>query len=1144
MNTSRAIIGTLLLAAHFLASLQADASPGDITLISGLYNASASGPSREPRISGDGRYIVFETHADLQSENGTSGCPDLVVFDRQSSVIRRVGARPQGNVADNHCSNPSISSNGRYIAFSSSATNLAANDTGNSEDVLLFDQQTGVTENISFVTPDAVTDPYNQTAISADGRFVAFVSSGRVLGRPRDKSQVYVRDRQLGTTEIVGIDASGGNPWSNVMTPAISADGRYVAFTAYTGPILDDFGHPDIVVRDRQTGVSSYVSTDTNGNKLERCVAPSLSADGRVIAFQCLDNVYVKDRQTGVLELVSATPSGAPGNEPSYVAVFNDSQSVAFSSLSADGRYVLFTSRASNIVAGDTNDQDDVFVRDRLAAQTSRINVGPDGTQEIDSGAMGLSAAISADGRFVAFGHYDSSIDADDTNGYEDIFVHDRTTGSQTLASRTNVSLHALSAGGDGSISSDGRYVFFDSWSASFVRPDRNATTDVFRFDRSANLFERVSLGSAGEEPDGPSFGASSSADGRYVAFVSDARNLTAAPGGTQRRNIFARDMQTQLTQQVSLGIGGAQPNGDSGHPRISASGRYVVFDSQASNLVANDGNGSWNAFVFDRQTQSTQRAFVDSYNESYTPSISGDGRYVAFTVLRSSPNAADDFQAFLWDLATGAKRRISTGSAGEPGNGASYSPMISTDGRYVAFASNASNLVPGDVNFQTDIFVFDRDTGAVELASTNSVGQQSNGFSRLLSISPEGRFVAFVSEATNLAPGGSAGSEYLHDEIFTHDRVTGVTQRVPTPPLFGLPVSQQYFGSLSRNGRYLAMNVDLPLSEADTNSQPDTYLYERATGPGLSIRINAGGGSYLDGLGQLWAGDSGYNTGSASTSAAPIGGTTDDALYQSVRWDEPSTPELRYTFGVPDGIYIVLLHFAETNASAAHAGGRVFDVDIEGVQRFDNLDIYAQAGGINRALVKRAIVTVTDGHLDILFRHQLKNPMVSAIEIIEAQLANSSPTTIRTNVGGGAYRDASGYVWSADFGFSGGEPSRSTAPIAGTTDDALYQSIRWDDAPAPEMEYSYDVPNGNYAVTLHFNESNAKTAYAGARLFDVDIEGIQHFDNVDVFAESGGLNRALAKRTSVIVTDGRIDIRLRHQVKNPILSAIEIVRE
>src|SRR3990172_4652589 len=283
---------------------------------------------------------------------------------------------------------------------------------------------------------------------------------------------------------------------------------------------------------------------------------------------------------------------------------------------------------------------------------------------------------------------------------------------------------------------------------------------------------ERVSVDGAGIERNAFSGYPAISADGRFVAFSSDATNLVS--GDTNlASDIFVRDRQTGSTERVSVDGAGSQANGSSYEPAISADGRFVSFSSDASNLVSGDTNLAPDIFVHDRQTGGTERANVDSAGSeanaaAFFPAISGDGRFVAFSsdagnLVPGDTNPASD--VFVRDRQTGTTERVSVDSAGGGGVGASYTPAVSSDGRFVAFTSAASNLVPADANGTTDIFVRDRQAGTTERASLNSAGSEGNGASDESAVSSDGRFVTFRSLSSNLLAGdtNSAAAAFPH---------------------------------------------------------------------------------------------------------------------------------------------------------------------------------------------------------------------------------------------------------------------------------------------------------------------------------------------------------------------------------------------
>jgi Tol biopolymer transport system component len=396
----------------------------------------------------------------------------------------------------------------------------------------------------------------------------------------------------------------------------------------------------------------------------------------------------------GVTERVSVSTAGVPGNRGGYDP-----------SISADGRFVAFLSTSTNLVPGDTNDWSDVFVHDRRTGRTERVSVSTAGAQ---GDFWATTAAISANGRFVAFGSQATNLVPGDTNDGSDVFVRDQQTGRTERVSVSTAGVQGTGQSasrdfGGTAISADGRFVAFESGASNLVPGDTNDAQDIFVRDRQTGRTERVSIGRGGAQSNGFSTGPAISANGRFVAFASNATNLV--PGDTNRaRDIFVRDRQTGRTERVSVGRGGAQGNGYSFHPAISADGRVIAFVSEATNLVPGDVLGG--VFVRDRRAGTTERVSVSTGGgnpggDGFAPSISPKGRFVAFAstadnLVPGDLNGIRD--VFVHDRQTGRTERISVSTADVPGNKASTSPSVSADGRFVAFTSRASNLVPGDV--------------------------------------------------------------------------------------------------------------------------------------------------------------------------------------------------------------------------------------------------------------------------------------------------------------------------------------------------------------------------------------------------------------------------------------------------------------
>jgi Tol biopolymer transport system component len=411
---------------------------------------------------------------------------------------------------------------------------------------------------------------------------------------------------------------------------------------------------------------------------------------------------------------------------------------------------------------------------------TSRVSVSSTGEQgDYSSFATGISAR----GRYVSFSSDATTLVKGDTNGKRDAFVHDRLTGETTRVSvsSTGAESHCSDPFGCSSaagITADGRYVAIVSDATDLVSDDTNEASDVFVHDRRTGETTRVSISDSGLQGNGASGAAAISSDGRYVALTSGASNLVAGDtNGTA--DVFIRDLRTGRTTRVDVDSHARQTNrgSDSSDPVLSAHGRFVSFTSSASNLVAHDTNNLADVFVRDLRTGRTTRVSVSSRgkqaagdrtrNGSNAPSISANGRYVAFHSAASNLVPGDTnrvFDIFVHDRKTHQTQRVSVSNRGGQANAESFGPpSISPDGRYVAFGSLASNLVAGDANDTTDVFVYDRRSGRLTLASRNSVGEQGNDSSAnaVGAFSADNAYLAFSSWSSNLVDGDTnSGSD------------------------------------------------------------------------------------------------------------------------------------------------------------------------------------------------------------------------------------------------------------------------------------------------------------------------------------------------------------------------------------------------
>jgi tricorn protease-like protein len=351
-----------------------------------------------------------------------------------------------------------------------------------------------------------------------------------------------------------------------------------------------------------------------------------------------------------------------------------------------------------------------------------------------------------------------------DTNADSDIFVRDHKTNKTRRVSVRSNGVEANGASQMPDISDSGRFVTFSSDASNLVPGDTNATSDIFVHDRKTGKTTRVSTLSNGDEANGPSSLPNISGNGRFVSFDSLATNLV--PGdGNGVSDVFVKDRKTGKTRRVSLRSNGTQGNGVSVYSDISPNGRYVTFTSLASNLVPGDANGQPDVFRHDRNTKNTKLMSIGSAgqanNQSLLSTVSNNG-LVAFASFANNLVGGDTnatLDVFVRNTSANNTRRVSVSTAGVQGNGPSpvtWRPQISGSGRYVAFESNATNLVGNDTNATSDIFVRDRDQTKTRRVSVRFDGAQANGPSVRPDITDNGRFIVFSSSATNLVVGDS----------------------------------------------------------------------------------------------------------------------------------------------------------------------------------------------------------------------------------------------------------------------------------------------------------------------------------------------------------------------------------------------------
>jgi len=390
-------------------------------------------------------------------------------------------------------------------------------------------------------------------------------------------------------------------------------------------------------------------------------------------------------------------------------------------------------------------------------------------------------------------------------------------------------------------ISGNGQFIAFVSDAANLLlsASDTNGFSDIYVHDKSNRRNTRVSVATGGTQADNNSLTPSISNDGRFITFASDATNLIGAGNDTNGvRDIFLHDRQTNVTTRVSVDSGGAQADNNSQNPAISADGRFIAFSSDATNLIGTDTNGFRDIFLHDRLTGVTTRVSVASDgtegdNNSQTPSVSSDGRFVAFAsdaanLLGTGGDTNGFTDIFVHDTTTGITTRVSVSSATVAGDNASVSPSISSTGQFIAFASDATNLLGAgvDTNIARDIFVHDSATGATTRVSVGLGGIEANSSSQAPAISGNGWLVVFSSSATNLL--GAGADTNSAQDIFLHDRTTGVTSRLSEAADGTQANNNSQAPAISGDGLFSAFSSDasnLLGAGGDTNGFRDIFV-------------------------------------------------------------------------------------------------------------------------------------------------------------------------------------------------------------------------------------------------------------------------------------------------------------------------------
>lgn len=824
-----------------------------------------NGDSSSPSVSADGRFVAFVSLAGNLVSNDLNGVEDIFLWDRNSRQIELISVRSDGRGSANGLSEvPIVNRDGSVVAFASDATDVVAQDGNQVRDVFVRDRSRRVTERVSVASDGSEgADWSDAPTLSADGRTVAFHSgaSNLVPGDANQKWDIFIRSRSTGTTEILGGALAGDG---DSIYPLLSADGNWVAFSSAAtsfggGPTAGSFA---LFLYDRTSKQMIRTRPSTPENRPQTDVyAFGISGDGRFVSLTTDDpgmgpggelgfyRSYLFDRLRGTHEPVAISDAGYVADDSSYYAP-----------ISPDGRWVAFVSNAHGLVPGDGNAEGDVFLLDRGEA------VG-------DLSARGVGGALfSGEGipNPAVPQRVGQSVAAGQTAEY-DVRL-DNAAGSRSFVLRTAAAgpgwaLRASVPGNGGPIDVTAALTGA-GWTTAQLPAGSNlvlrvavtrsadtvgetvftvrilvATTTATEALDAVSLVTTTSLPPPGwtlasRGPDGRPASRSAespslSGDGRWVAFASEADDLDDRGDLNLQSDVFVADRTAGTIRRVSDASATVQGNADSRSPSLSADGTRLVFQSRADNLVPGDSNGVEDIFLKDLRTGQTTRVSVSSSGAaanrgSERPFLAGGGHHVVFTSFASNLVDGDDNRArdvFVRDLQSGTTECVSRSVSGAFGDADSEGAVVSADGRFVVFSSFAANLGPTDGNGYADVYLWDRSSRTLELVSANAQGVAANGSSVGGGLSDDGRWLTFASYATDLLPGGSPGER----QSYLLDRSTRTLRRVAElvgPLSQGLEVRS---AAVSPDGRWLGLTGSRACAAGRSVAQVLVYDLNRA---------------------------------------------------------------------------------------------------------------------------------------------------------------------------------------------------------------------------------------------------------------------------------------------------------------------------
>jgi Tol biopolymer transport system component len=719
---------------------------GDIGLVGGM--------------SGDGRYVVFNTNATNLTVSPTYGQHQVYLRDRVANTTTLLTAFPSGATAFGSAENPRISADARYVAFDTFSS-MVDGDTNSLRDVYRLDRQTGVFEMMSVSEDGRLGNAASyEPQISADGSTVAFYTyaNNLVAGDTNTFWDIVLRKPAAGRTQRVSVTSSGGELQDYPYIPrtgALSADGRYVVFNSWQPAVSGDSNNQGDGVRfDSSDASVQRITLNSSGAEIAYGAhVTSISADGQSVTFvsggevlpglsSSFQRLFLRHTGTGAVTHLALRPGAEAWGDEVYDTALSGDANVAYASSPTD-----------SLVDAERNGFVDTFRREVAAASASRVSRPAQGTEAAaannHSGGYIQGFGASSDGRWVVFSSSADNLVPGDTNGSDDIFLRDRQLGTTQRISLTSSGQQAFCRSQFPHITPDGRYIVFAS--CGLLLPSADFNFQIYRYDRQLQQLSLVSANASGQPGDSGSVDSSISDDGRYVAFHSWAGNLT--PGDSPGYDVFVRDMDSSLVLLASGSHDGAAVQYNRNLAQISGDGRYVVLEGDSDNLVPGDTNSAWDVFVYDRVSQTTERVSLSNTGEQLpggggSASITHDGSQVAFIAQQGGSGPQ---QVLLRNRSAQTTELVSVNSAGTALDNGGYSPRLSADGRRVVFLSVATNA-GGEYESNRPIKLLLRERDLGRTTRLRGFAEYSDYVFKP-QFTPDGEHVLFSTHANDVVP-------------------------------------------------------------------------------------------------------------------------------------------------------------------------------------------------------------------------------------------------------------------------------------------------------------------------------------------------------------------------------------------------------